>query len=71
MRRAYTWLFFLLLNYLASTFGLVLDMVTDRLSTASMLLVLSHYYDHLWLIFLALILLDISSHWFHLQRQDF
>ncbi len=68
MRHAYKWLFLFLLNYLGSTFGAMLDMVTDRLSTASMLLVLSHYYDDLWLIFLALILLDISSHWFHLHR---
>ncbi len=60
--------FFLLNYYLASIFGSVLDMITDRLSTASMLLVLSHYYDELWLVFLGLILLDISSHWFHLHR---
>ncbi|KAL2636160.1 hypothetical protein R1flu_007639 [Riccia fluitans] len=46
-----------------STFGAVLDMVTDRVSTAGLLVVLSHMYKGSFLIFLGLLVLDISSHW--------
>ncbi|XP_058094367.1 CDP-diacylglycerol--inositol 3-phosphatidyltransferase 1-like isoform X2 [Magnolia sinica] len=45
-----------------STFGAVLDMVTDRVSTACLLVILSHFYRPS-LVFLALLALDISSHW--------
>ncbi|KAG6480523.1 hypothetical protein ZIOFF_057107 [Zingiber officinale] len=45
-----------------STFGAVLDMVTDRVSTACLLSVLSQLYRP-GLIFLALLGLDIASHW--------
>ncbi|XP_044508705.1 CDP-diacylglycerol--inositol 3-phosphatidyltransferase 1-like [Mangifera indica] len=45
-----------------STFGAVLDMVTDRISTASLLVVLSQVYRPS-LVFLSLLALDISSHW--------
>ncbi|KAL3535798.1 hypothetical protein ACH5RR_004259 [Cinchona calisaya] len=45
-----------------STFGAVLDMVTDRVSTACLLLILSQVYRP-GLIFIALLALDISSHW--------
>ncbi|WOL12431.1 putative CDP-diacylglycerol--inositol 3-phosphatidyltransferase [Canna indica] len=45
-----------------STFGAVLDMVTDRVSTACLLVVLSQIYRPS-LIFLALLGLDIGSHW--------
>lgn len=45
-----------------STFGAVLDMVTDRVSTACLLAVLSQLYRP-GLIFLALLGLDIASHW--------
>ncbi|KAK9987741.1 hypothetical protein SO802_027980 [Lithocarpus litseifolius] len=45
-----------------STFGAVLDMVTDRISTACLLVVLSQVYRP-GLIFLSLLALDIGSHW--------
>ncbi|KAJ0979331.1 hypothetical protein J5N97_014805 [Dioscorea zingiberensis] len=45
-----------------STFGAVLDMVTDRVSTACLLTILSQIYRP-GLIFLALLGLDIASHW--------
>ncbi|KAL7536875.1 hypothetical protein ACHAXR_008413 [Thalassiosira sp. AJA248-18] len=49
-----------------STFGGLLDMVTDRCSTAGLLCVLSREYADeptLVLLFTMLIILDISSHW--------
>ncbi|GBG81616.1 hypothetical protein CBR_g32608 [Chara braunii] len=49
-----------------STFGAVLDMVTDRVSTASLLVVLSSLYSQYFIIFLGLMVLDISSHWFQM-----
>lgn len=50
----------------ASRFGAVLDMVTDRCSTAGLLLVLSRLYDHRHAFaFLVLMFLDLSSHWMH------
>ncbi|XP_057456538.1 CDP-diacylglycerol--inositol 3-phosphatidyltransferase 1-like [Lotus japonicus] len=45
-----------------STFGAVLDMITDRISTACLLVVLSQVYKP-GLIFLSLLALDIASHW--------
>ncbi|KAI5388324.1 CDP-diacylglycerol-inositol 3-phosphatidyltransferase, variant 2 [Lathyrus oleraceus] len=48
-----------------STFGAVLDMVTDRISTACLLVVLSQLYKP-GLIFLSLLALDIGSHWFQM-----
>ncbi|KAF3516994.1 hypothetical protein DY000_02063274 [Brassica cretica] len=47
---------FLLLSSSVSTFGAVLDMVTDRVSTACLLVILSQ-------VFLSLLALDIASHW--------
>uniref|UniRef100_A0A0D6R1Z4 CDP-diacylglycerol--inositol 3-phosphatidyltransferase n=1 Tax=Araucaria cunninghamii TaxID=56994 RepID=A0A0D6R1Z4_ARACU len=47
----------------ASTFGAVLDMVTDRVSTAALLVVLSHLYRPCFAFFLGLLALDIASHW--------
>jgi CDP-diacylglycerol--inositol 3-phosphatidyltransferase len=46
-----------------STFGAVLDMITDRVCTASLLVVLTHVYKSYVLLFLGLFALDISSHW--------
>ncbi|KAJ7528666.1 hypothetical protein O6H91_15G012800 [Diphasiastrum complanatum] len=51
-----------------STFGAVLDMVTDRVSTAGLLVVLSHLYSSCLCrsyfgLFLGLLVLDIASHW--------
>lgn len=48
-----------------STFGAVLDMVTDRISTAGLLVILSQVYRP-GLFFLALLALDIASHWFQM-----
>ncbi|XP_059631826.1 CDP-diacylglycerol--inositol 3-phosphatidyltransferase 1-like [Cornus florida] len=45
-----------------STFGAVLDMVTDRISTACLLVILSQVYRP-GFIFLSLFALDIASHW--------
>ncbi|KAG9148158.1 hypothetical protein Leryth_014076 [Lithospermum erythrorhizon] len=45
-----------------STFGAVLDMVTDRISTACLLVILSQVYRP-GLTFLSLLALDIGSHW--------
>ncbi|KAK4284860.1 hypothetical protein QN277_001638 [Acacia crassicarpa] len=45
-----------------STFGAVLDMITDRISTACLLVILSQVYKP-GLIFLSLLALDIASHW--------
>ena len=48
-----------------STYGGLLDMVTDRCSTLGMLFVLAIDYDEIYLrlAFLSLCVLDISSHW--------
>ncbi|KAL2905294.1 CDP-diacylglycerol--inositol 3-phosphatidyltransferase 1 [Bienertia sinuspersici] len=48
-----------------STFGVVLDMVTDRISTACLLVILSQIYRPS-LIFVSLLALDIASHWFQM-----
>ncbi|KAK2989208.1 hypothetical protein RJ640_004020 [Escallonia rubra] len=45
-----------------STFGAVLDTVTDRISIACLLVVLSQVYRP-GLVFLSLLALDIASHW--------
>ncbi|KAK9060302.1 hypothetical protein SSX86_021006 [Deinandra increscens subsp. villosa] len=45
-----------------STFGAVLDMVTDRISTACLLVILSQVYRPNF-VFLSLLALDIASHW--------
>ncbi|WZZ46064.1 hypothetical protein YC2023_042323 [Brassica napus] len=49
-------------NIVVSTFGAVLDMVTDRVSTACLLVILSQIYRPS-LVFLSLLALDIASHW--------
>lgn len=45
-------------------------MVTDRVSTLGLLVVLSHLYPSYLLGFIALIVIDIMSHWFHVVRYD-
>lgn len=47
-----------------SKLGAVLDMVTDRLSTAGLLCVLCILYPWLHVLFLGLLWLDVFSHWF-------
>jgi CDP-diacylglycerol--inositol 3-phosphatidyltransferase len=49
-----------------STLGAVMDMVTDRMATTGLLLILAVLYPQLLLLFLALIFLDIFSHWFQM-----
>ena len=46
-----------------SRFGAVLDMVTDRFSTAILCVILTHLYQEYAKIFMFLIVLDIVSHW--------
>ena len=50
----------------ASTLGAVLDMVTDRVSTTGLLALLVALHPAHCLIFLALLQLDIFSHWFQM-----
>jgi CDP-diacylglycerol--inositol 3-phosphatidyltransferase len=52
--------------FAGSEFGAVLDMVVDRTSTASLLVVLSHLYPDYMAAFCGLIVLDFGSHWFHM-----
>ncbi|CEM22479.1 unnamed protein product [Vitrella brassicaformis CCMP3155] len=47
-------------------FGAVLDQVTDRFSTAVVLMIDSHLYPQYYFLFLCLVILDIVSHWFHM-----
>lgn len=49
----------------SSTFGAVLDMVTDRASTTCLCIVLAHYYPEHILGLTGLVSLDLFSHWFH------
>lgn len=46
-----------------SEFGKLLDMVTDRLATAGLLMVLSAKFPEWFFACLALLLLDVGSHW--------
>ena len=50
----------------SSTFGAVLDMVTDRVSTTCLCVVLAHFYPDYILGFSALVMLDMFSHWYHM-----
>ena len=52
----------------SSDFGAVLDMVTDRCSTAGFLLLLSHLYPSWKLAFTGLLVLDVGSHWFQMKQ---
>lgn len=51
-----------------SEFGAVLDMVCDRCGTAGLLLILAtdHYFPEHALLLCSLLVLDFSSHWFHM-----
>lgn len=50
----------------SSTFGAVLDMVTDRASTTCLCIVLGRLYPD-WIIgFTSLVMLDMGSHWYHM-----
>jgi len=50
----------------SSTFGAVLDMVTDRASTTCLCVVLGHLYPHLIPALCGLVMLDMISHWYHM-----
>ena len=50
----------------SSTFGAVLDMVTDRSSTTCFCVVLAHFYPQYILGLTALVTLDMFSHWYHM-----
>ncbi|KAA6423313.1 MAG: hypothetical protein FRX49_06765 [Trebouxia sp. A1-2] len=49
-----------------STLGAVLDMVTDRASTAGLLMLLCKTYPNIFILFLSLLMLDLFSHWFQM-----
>ena len=49
-----------------STLGALLDMVTDRVATTGLLALLCAAYPRCSLVFLLLLGLDISSHWFQM-----
>ena len=46
-----------------SILGATLDMVTDRISTAGLLAILSGFYEQYKTYFVYLIMLDVGSHW--------
>lgn len=54
----------------SSTYGGILDMVTDRVSTCGFLILLSHLYPEHSFAFVMLVVLDIASHWFHVMSTN-
>lgn len=50
----------------STTFGAVLDMVTDRCSTACLLVFLSSAWPRWAIVFQGLISLDLASHYMHM-----
>jgi len=48
-----------------SKFGGILDMVTDRVSTCGLLVILAQFYPDYYFAFVCLLILDVASHWFH------
>lgn len=50
----------------ATRYGGILDMVTDRVSIAALLIVLTKIYPAYSLLFIMLVILDIISHFFHI-----
>jgi CDP-diacylglycerol--inositol 3-phosphatidyltransferase len=48
-----------------SKFGAVLDMLTDRVATASLIICLAHFYPKYMIVFQLWVMLDICSHWAH------
>lgn len=55
---------------IGSSFGGVLDMVTDRVSTCGFLVILSNLLPEYSFVFIMLLVLDVASHWFHVIRFD-
>jgi CDP-diacylglycerol--inositol 3-phosphatidyltransferase len=54
----------------SSKYGSVLDMVTDRTSTAGLCALLAVLYPSESFVFILLIVLDIFSHWFHVVNAE-
>lgn len=48
-----------------SRFGAALDIFTDKLSSPGLMLILSNLYPNYSVILVSVLLLDISSHYFH------
>lgn len=46
-----------------SRIGAALDMIADRLTTASLLIILGKLYPDFFVVFILLVLLDVGSHW--------
>lgn len=53
-----------------SKYGGVLDMVTDRTSTAGLCALLAVLYPNEAFVYISLIVLDIFSHWFHVVNAE-
>jgi len=53
----------------STRFGAMLDQLTDRMSTLSLLVVLSHFYPDWWGVFTLLIVLDITAHWMQMYSK--
>jgi len=53
-----------------SRFGALLDMVTDRCATMCLLVVLCLFYPAYTFLFQLSMIIDIASHWIHVQRSD-
>jgi len=53
----------------ASKFGAVLDMLTDRMSSLVLCVVLAQLYPAIWGFFAFIIVLDIVSHWFQMYSK--
>lgn len=49
----------------SSTFGSMLDMITDRVSTMCLLMNLANLYTEYSQVFQTLLIIDIVSHWLH------
>uniref|UniRef100_A0A0G4HPB6 CDP-diacylglycerol--inositol 3-phosphatidyltransferase n=1 Tax=Chromera velia CCMP2878 TaxID=1169474 RepID=A0A0G4HPB6_9ALVE len=49
-----------------SRFGAVLDQVTDRFSTAGLVVLVTMRYKAFYVAFISIIVLDFVSHWFHM-----
>ena len=56
-------------NFLATKFGAVLDMITDRASSMCLLIILSHLYQEKTVVFIFFSLLDIFAHWVQMYAQ--
>lgn len=50
----------------STAYGAVLDMVTDRFSTAALATILSHFYPDYIFHFILLNILDFVSHWYRM-----